>query len=542
MAHVRFTRPPVQSPPVALDDSAPSGALEAAPAWNQIGRVGTWKGHRAGAFELTVDDLHQIVRNFRAHRWYHAGPDGVGDQDVVPFDFHHASEESPSVIAIAGAPAQAWAQELEVRTENAANVPGIYARTRYIPPMDAYAKEGRYKSTSMVIWPNAIDPETGLEIGWYLSSIAFTNDPFIQGMESLAASREAARAGASLSFGLDPYAMPSTPEELVCALRELLELEQMAELSSVFAELSKLRAFALRPETAPPGVDVNGLVGGLRRLLNLPTLSDAATVFAGADELLARLAASPQPLPAGQPVSATSTKEPSQMILLTTLKGRFSLAAASTEEAVLDLTVKKLEAGASAETKISALLAALGVEDTGAGMAKITQMIQQAAALEEAMPELAELRKAKATGDAAAEEQEIDEVMATRSFPDAVRASLLRHRQLDLQSFRAVYPPLSNEQRAVLKRLTGPAAGGGTKLGTERGAQDADVSDESKRVLAAVQLMPGTDLVTQCRAYQMAEAKKLGVELSFDDAHRKGVALFRTFRKPLASLTGSVGT
>lgn len=157
------------------------------PVWIQIAAEGEYHGHPAGPFELGKSDLEQIVANFRSNPKYAAGADGVGAKRVIPFDFHHASEQEPAKLAVVGAPAQAWALELAVRDgEGGAE---LWALTEYLEPARTYVREGRYENTSVAIWPDAQDPKTGEVIGWYLSSIAFTNDPFIQGMVPIAAVR-----------------------------------------------------------------------------------------------------------------------------------------------------------------------------------------------------------------------------------------------------------------------------------------------------------------------------------------------------------------
>jgi len=563
-----FTRPAVYGqaialePPPAPEPTTEGGEMVQPLVWNQIGRIGAWKGHAAGAFELRLEDLDQIVGNFRRHPWYLAGPDGLGMREVIPFDFHHASERPAEVLARDGAPAQAWALELQVRAETAANVPGLYALTRYIPPMDSYAREGRYKSCSMVIWPHAHDPITDDDIGWYLSSIAFTNDPFIQGMEPIAATRWASandnggglRIAAHRYSGpketapavsLAYYVEPDGPVDVVCQLRDLFGLSTTAELGEVLAELSKLRTFATSPEMTPPGVDVPGLLGRLRRMLNLPTLADTATVFAEVDTLLARLASAAPAAP-----TSLERKESPSMKLQSALIGRLALAAAATEDQVLDATSRQLDAGSKAQTLVTELLAGLGVEDPAAAFKKIADQAAAVGRLEAVLPELEELRTAKASAEKEGEEKEVEEVMATRKLPDAARAALLSFRRTDAKAFRVAYPPLSAEQRALLQNVSGggsvegAAAGGATRAlgsgghgGAGSGGEKIEASGELAKLREEVEAQEGDCLVTKCRNHVLAKNAKLG----FDEAHRKGVELSRKLAKPLHTFTASVG-
>jgi len=158
--------------------------------WIQVAEEGEFRGHPTGPFVLDRAAFDTIVANFRAHPSYRCDETGKGCTDVVPFDFHHASEQGGPSVAVAGAPAQAWAQELEVRVGEDGKSQ-LWAYTRWLEPARTYVREGKYKWCSVAVWPDATDPKTGQRVGWYLSSIALTNDPFIQGMQPIAAARSA---------------------------------------------------------------------------------------------------------------------------------------------------------------------------------------------------------------------------------------------------------------------------------------------------------------------------------------------------------------
>jgi hypothetical protein len=174
----RFAAPVLLTQPDEADDG---------PRWLQVAQEGAFLGHPTGPFELNATVFDELVRNFRRHPSYVAGADGFGTAPIVAYDFHHASEEpDKQTLAVLGAPAQAWALDLETRT-GADGKAQLWALTQYLEPARTYVRGGKYRWCSIAVWPDTIDPVSGENIGWYLSSIAFTNDPFIQGMMPIAA-------------------------------------------------------------------------------------------------------------------------------------------------------------------------------------------------------------------------------------------------------------------------------------------------------------------------------------------------------------------
>lgn len=319
--------------------------------WQQIAYEGAFHGHAGGEFELTREVFERAIANFRRHPSYRPGaeqapPEAVdaGTYDVIPWDFHHASEQAPTsgTIPVAGAPAQGWVLELAIR-----NGPGkaeLWALTRFLEPLRTYVREGRYRSCSMTFYPNAVDPVTGQDIGPYISSVAATNDPFLQGMAPLAASRD---------------------------------------------ELAREPGASVRSEP----VDAVGS-DGLRR--------------------------------------------DSRMDLLKLLAERLKIPA--DPEGVQRAIVLRLEAGETATAGLSAVLAALGVEDVAGATKKIADMFRQCSELEKAMPELKALREQKAAAEEKEAEAEVDSAMQAHRMPQAARVAMLALRRANPEEFRKAYP------------------------------------------------------------------------------------------------------
>lgn len=427
--------------PVRLDALVPEGENELT--WIQVARTGTFLGHPSGPFEFTKDVFDNIVNNFHRHPAYVPGGGGRG---VVQFDFHHASEQPANngTIGVVGAPAQAWAHELEVRPEPGGF--GLWSLTRYLEPAKSYVREGKYQWTSVAVWPDAVDPVTAANIGWYLSSIAFTNDPFIQGMVPIAATR-----GVFASY-LDPYDRADSAEDLVCGLKKIFGLTELASLGDVLGQIAQLRSMSVAGG-APPGVEVGELVGQMRCLFNLPVLTSTDLVFAEADKLLAALAEVSTSMTGS---SATKTVNAARAAGDRTMKELLALFAGRLRVAEAEEDVKKaftlaMDDAAGAMKQIEALCAALGVPDPSAASAKIAELLKSHDALLEAMPQLAALKEQKAVAEDEAMDGEVDKAMAAHRMPEAARKALKLYRKTDPAAFALEYP-LPKESEMYLTR------------------------------------------------------------------------------------------
>ena len=169
---------------VALDaKSAGEG-----PVWNQIARVGQWSGHPSGPFQLTPAHFEEIVRNFRNTT-----------NKRIPVDFEHASEQDPTKgeIPTLGAPAQGWIVDLDNRGAG-----GLWALIEWLEPARTYIRNGKYRFFSPTIRFGARDPVTGVR-GCRLSSGALTNQPFLDGLQPLAASARASREDSTMIIDVD---------------------------------------------------------------------------------------------------------------------------------------------------------------------------------------------------------------------------------------------------------------------------------------------------------------------------------------------------
>ena len=453
---------------------APVDAQDDSPRWVQIAMEGNYPGYRNGEqpFSLTRDVFNQLVNNFHANPSYKAGTDGVGSADVIPWDFHHASELWPAdgSIPMTGAPAQGWTRELEVRTspEGRAELWGL---TRFLELARGYVRNGQYQWASVSVSFNTIDPASAKNVGAVLTSVALTNSPIVQGMQKLVASRQQMRQQINAGHGLMLMDMACDAEEAIERLRELFGLPATAGLPELTGEIAKLKQWALQGG-APVGVEIEDIIGAMRKLFNLPALSSSDEVLAEADKLISRMvqeqAGQIAPAPALPPEGAATAaaakvrERKLDMELLKVLAGRLGVreADAAIEAAIVELTgmrdsIQKLvgaesdstpvlldavEKSISARAKLTALLKAMGVSDADAAVNRIAELMQQAKELAGVMPELSSLRSRIQKSEEAAAELDVDSVIASRGYGPEIRDALLLLRTSNAEKFAASYP------------------------------------------------------------------------------------------------------
>lgn len=122
--------------------------------------TGKWRGHPAGEFEITTEDLAQMVANF--------------DMDI-PIDFEHAT------LGPGPAPAAGWVKELSVEEDRLSGEVEWLDSTKPMIP-------SQYKYLSPVL-EKGIDPVTGESVGWRLHSVALTNTPFLKELGQIRANK-----------------------------------------------------------------------------------------------------------------------------------------------------------------------------------------------------------------------------------------------------------------------------------------------------------------------------------------------------------------
>lgn len=144
---------------LAMDDTVVQNEIK-------LAKVGSWKGHRDGTFELKVEDLNQIKINFEK-----TSVDAVIDLDHATV-FYGTGE------------AYGWIKTLEVRNTD------LFGKVEWLEHGKELIQSGKYKYISPVLQANTIDPVTGNNIGWTLHSAAITNRPFLEDLGEVIANNK----------------------------------------------------------------------------------------------------------------------------------------------------------------------------------------------------------------------------------------------------------------------------------------------------------------------------------------------------------------
>lgn len=160
------------SAPILLSDAGEGDAPDAV--WIQLAKQGTFAGHPSGkTFKLDATIFGQIVTNFRANL------DGR-----LPIDFEHACEQDPTSgsVPMTGSPAQGWIVDMTIRPDG-----NLWAKVEWGTLARQYIRGGQYRYISPAIHFQMKDRQSGKQIGAYISSAGLTNQPFLDGMQPLAA-------------------------------------------------------------------------------------------------------------------------------------------------------------------------------------------------------------------------------------------------------------------------------------------------------------------------------------------------------------------
>lgn len=186
-----------------VEDDAGVGAEVPRMRWIQVAREGLYEGHWQGSFNLTPDVFRSFVKNLRAHPQYKAGDievDGkvirAGTSPTIPFDYEHSSEMSATEGSIPqqGAPAPAWVYDIEMRQGEAGAE--LWALAWLGDQIRRQISAREYRQTSIAFDMESADFRTNAPAGPALTSIAFTNHPFLRHLESYAAAnRRSGQAG-----------------------------------------------------------------------------------------------------------------------------------------------------------------------------------------------------------------------------------------------------------------------------------------------------------------------------------------------------------
>lgn len=380
------------------------------PVWIQIAKPGKFRGHAAGPFEMSHQTFSEIINNFRAQK-----------NQAIPADFEHASEMSAheGSIPTSGAPAQGWVTDLQIRSDG-----NLWGLVEWLPLAKKYIRAGQYKYLSPAIVFGSKDRVTGKPIGARLSSIALTNNPFLDGMQPVAAKNTQSSA-----TKVDMKAIKAISDAL--------------ELPSYFGTVENNGAALLGMlKLVEQNSNADDLATRIRDGLRLPLTISKEEVF-----VTARIAcgevktiALPIPeIPIPSPALPVVTTQPSP---------------ASHQETTNMTDLNK-------EKELATEVASLTLKLSGAEATAKAAATEHAAELKRLTDENAELLKKLSAHDERELTTLVDTAIATygekRGLTEAMRPHLLTVAKTTRDAFLAMYPPVPVEQRHLGRTI---ASGG----------------------------------------------------------------------------------
>ena len=470
---------PVRCPGVPI-------ALAATPissTWNQIAKAGKYEGHPMGSFEFSDKVYDEVIANLARN------PNGR-----IHVDNEHLSETLAGNVAVTGAPAVAWVTKLEKR--KGADGPELWGYFEWCSEQAVeQVRAGQYLYLSPAIHFNAIDPVSGDEIGARLSSVALTNDPYIQGMAELTASNRTPEAPA------DPNAAPAFD---IDALATIVAAKVLAAMP-----VPPKQATAAVPSDTPSiAVAVLGL--------------DVDSVHVPAP-----IGAVPQPAPSN-PADAQRKKTMSDQTTAESVVAALPVAAPVAEPAK-PAPAKMCEG----TMKLAKLLAEAGhMEHPDSEAAeldvfeKINQAIDKLIAEHKAMTETQTARmKAEAEADTA-------RAMSQHGLTDAQRPFVLALRSHDVAAFNALWPdkPAVQPQTVTAALLSTPVTRTGGPAPAPQGETSTMIPDP----------MDG-DVVHAEAEKLIASAAKANLTLSYTDACMQASRNLMTLSRDMAAKLAMAG-
>ncbi len=393
--------------------------------WIHLATEGEYNGHHQGPFELTREVFTTMVKNFRASPQYTAGADGKGSSKVVPFDYEHASEMFPAegTIPTSGAPAPAWLYEIELR-DGPDGEAQLWGLAKLGKKVRAQIAEDEYAWVS-IAFGEGTDWKTGEKIGPVLTSVAFTNHPFMRDLDEIAAS---VRAGAYDAW------QASTMDDALAQLRRLLGLPLTATAIDVQAELSTLLQWAAAG-TAPVGVDIDAVLGAIKTIFGLPTTSDLAIISDAVGKAVATLVSIDPQGSEATGLGGKTQQEP-QMPLSAQLATIAKILATTNLKKVRVMQSDEDVAAAVEETvaangDLEGLLAALGFPDAASALKGIPELRAAQTKIGELHAQITELLGAQQEMEQMQESNDVAAAVAAKAWPakdDALRKSLCVYR------------------------------------------------------------------------------------------------------------------
>lgn len=219
------------------------------PRWIHVANEGQYDGYPGGGVAITRATLEQIVKNFKADPRYKLGGNSLGEGKVVPFDYAHVSEMDPRYGDPAlNEKAPAWAMDVQIRNGDDGRAQ-LWVFTLLGEEVKGMIERGEMTYVSIAYAPQAVHPQTGESIGALMTSVAFTNKPFIRDLTPLAAS-----AGFAAELAANMRANPEFADVVDRMIRASKGAPQGAPTMTLAQKLAKLFSINLASEGAEDAI------------------------------------------------------------------------------------------------------------------------------------------------------------------------------------------------------------------------------------------------------------------------------------------------
>ena len=421
------------------------------PKWNQLAKVGTFKGHPSGPFELTPVIFDEIVRNFNATINRRA-----------PIDYEHASEQ-PSTegsIPTQGAPAHGWIIAMENRGRD-----GLWGLTTLHPDAAQKVREGQYMFFSPAIRFGSRDRESGQPIGARMTSGALTNNPFLDGMKPFLASDRGGMTpvNTEIQTNMGDYvygAAEMAPKLRACLFDPGSHQATMGTLAECYDAICRIEALVDEFRGANPdadlmtakhaGIDLGGALARLRDAMQMGLGMTVPEMLAIVKEMIETAIGVHEEEMHEEEIPPSSREM------------------GNTTMADHEITIKLRDA----ENKLATLMGDLQARDTEVAGLKLTRKDRDATIASQTA-ELVMLRdneKKRAEADEAAA---INTAFAT--YQDAKKLTDLDKQQMlltyrgDRDLFYKLYPTVAPDQRHLMRQIAPKAM----RPSVEQGTTDA---------------------------------------------------------------------
>jgi murein DD-endopeptidase MepM/ murein hydrolase activator NlpD len=336
--------------------------------------------------------------------------------------------------------AHAWIEALRVGSmeRNGKTVATLEGRFRWVnASTKSDVETGALKFGSVTIFQDALDEETGDDIGTLLYSFSLTNNPALVDLPALAAAR---LAGDSTALGYW-YGDLDTRDDLVSCLRSIFELPVTSSEADVLAALDKLEELASSGDDA-----AKEAVCTLRRSLRLPLLTSVEDVIAEVRKGLSSLPSESTDTPSVDLSRGGFPAEENSPMALKLIALAAALGVVARDE---DDAASQMNALATEAVDVRRALGSKTAAETAAKLSELSANAAKVPALETklATAEAEALERAKN-----AREAHLTALCKARPELEAVRPSLELHARQDFASFASAYPiPAGNPEAIALQ-------------------------------------------------------------------------------------------